>query len=247
MANKEPKGLPHAASPAIPDAAKAPVAPVAKTPAAPASKSAASKPVAARPIASKPAPAKSEPITPVAVQPAAGTTVAPVVSKATTTPPPAPMPAAIIEKEAKVMEATINTATDKTQAMFADANDRAKNAMDKGTRLFEDMNEYGKGNIEAIVESSKIAVKGFETMGQDAAEYTRKSLEGATAALRSLASVKSPTEFFKLQSEYVRQSFDSMVAETSKNTEAMVKLAGAVAQPISNRVAVAADKAKIAA
>ena len=52
---------------------------------------------------------------------------------------------------------------------------------------------------------------------------------------------------FKLQSDYVRSAFDSIVAETSKNTEAMLKLAGEVAQPISNRVAVAAEKVKIAA
>ena len=38
-----------------------------------------------------------------------------------------------------------------------------------------------------------------------------------------------------------------MVAETSKNTEAMLKLAGEVAQPISNRLALAADRFKAAA
>ena len=92
-----------------------------------------------------------------------------------------------------------------------------------------------------------IAAKGIETMGQDAAEYTRKSFEGMTAIVKSLAAVKSPTEFMKLQSDYVRTSFDSMVAESSKTTETMLKLAGEIAQPISNRVAVAAEKIKISA
>ncbi|MEO6215677.1 MAG: phasin family protein, partial [Sphingomonas sp.] len=81
----------------------------------------------------------------------------------------------------------------------------------------------------------------------DAADYSRKQFEGATAALKSLSAVKSPTDFFKLHSDYVRSAFDSVVAQTSKNTEAMLKLAGEVAQPISNRVAVAVEKAKIAA
>ena len=84
-------------------------------------------------------------------------------------------------------------------------------------------------------------------MGQDAAEYGRKHFEGATAALKSLSSVKTPSDFFKLQSDYVRSAFDSIVAETSKNTESLVKLAGEVAQPISNRVALAAEKIKISA
>lgn len=165
----------------------------------------------------------------------------------TTITPPAAKPAAIVMKEAVTMEATIKNNTDKAQALFAEANDRAKAAMETTTRAFDDINAFGKGNLEAFVESSKIAAKGIETLGQDAAEYTRKSFDGATAALRGFASVKSPAEFFKLQSDYVRQSFDSLVAETAKNTESMLKLAGAVAQPISNRVAVAVDKAKVAA
>ncbi|WP_369622511.1 phasin family protein, partial [Pseudoalteromonas distincta] len=56
-----------------------------------------------------------------------------------------------------------------------------------------------------------------------------------------------PSDFFKLQSDYVRSAFDSIVAETSKNTESLVKLAGEVAQPISNRVELAAEKIKISA
>src|SRR3546814_7170974 len=99
---------------------------------------------------------------------------------------------------------------------------------------------FAKGNIEAIVESSKIAAKGFEALGQDSAEYGRKSFEDATATLKQFAAVKSPAEFFKLQSDYVRSAFDAVVAETSKKTEAVLKLAGDVAQPLSNRAAVAA-------
>ena len=156
---------------------------------------------------------------------------------------PKPVAAAaptVTQKEIFTMENTIKAATDKVQeqakALFADVNDRTKTAVEKGTKLVEEFNE-----------SSKIAAKGIETFGQDAAEYSRKHFEGATAALKSLSSVKTPSDFFKLQSDYVRSAFDSIVAETSKNTESLVKLAGEVAQPISNRVALAAEKIKISA
>ena len=42
-------------------------------------------------------------------------------------------------------------------------------------------------------------------------------------------------------------AFDAMVQQTSRNTEAMLKLAGEVVQPLSNRAALAAEKLKIAA
>lgn len=145
------------------------------------------------------------------------------------------------------MEDTIKTATDKTMALFADAGDRTKGAVEKGQQMFEEMNSFGKGNIEAMVESSKIAVRGVESLGQDAAAYAKKSFEDATLAAKTLSTVKSPAEFMKLQGDFMRQSFDALVAQTSRGTEAMLKLAGDVAQPISNRVALAADKVKVAA
>jgi len=164
--------------------------------------------------------------------------------------PPAAAPAEPAAKD-HAMEDTMQTATDqaanKMGAMFANATDRTKGAMEKGQAAVEEMSAFGKGNLEALVESSKIAARGFETLGQDAAAYAKKSLEEATAAARTLASVKSPVEFMKLQSDFMRQSFDALVAESSRNTEAMLKLAGEIAQPISNRVALAADKVKLGA
>ncbi|AQR74138.1 phasin family protein [Sphingomonas sp. LM7] len=144
-------------------------------------------------------------------------------------------------------ENTATAGTAKAQALFADFNDRTKAAVEKSTKLVEDANEFAKGNLEAVVESGRIAAKGFETLGQEAAEYGRKSFESATAAMKTFATVKSPADFFKLQSDFVRGAFDAYVAEASKNTEAVIKLAGDAAQPLSNRFAVAAEKVKTAA
>ena len=165
-------------------------------------------------------------------------------------PVPIPTAASPASKKESIMATTIENmtaGTDKAQAFFTDASERAKGAVAKSSKMFEEAGAFGKGNVEALVESSKIAAKGFETLSQEAAEYGRKSFEDATAAFKTLASVKSPTEFMKLQSDFVRGAFDAMVAETSRSTETMLKLAGEVAQPISNRIAVAAEKMKTSA
>src|SRR3546814_9295366 len=101
-----------------------------------------------------------------------------------------------------------------------------------------------KCNVDALFASSKIAAKGVETLGQEAADYGRTSFEEASAALKSFAEVKSPTDFFKLQSDYVRSAFDNLVAESSKMSEAVIKLAGEVAEPITSRYTVAAERVK---
>ena len=132
----------------------------------------------------------------------------------------------------------------KLETVYADFNSKAKAGVEKSTKALEEMSDLAKGNVEALVESGKIAAKGIETMGQEAVDYGRKSFEKATATLKSFASVKSPTEFFQLQSELLSSSFDAFAKETAKNSEAMLKLAGDVAQPISTRVSLVTEKVK---
>lgn len=161
--------------------------------------------------------------------------------------PAVPKVAETVQKDINIMATVFEIPKFEAPKLFGDLNDKTKAAVEKSTKLVEEFNDFAKGNVEAIVESGKIAAKGFETLGQDVADYNRKSFEGLTATMKSFASIKSPTDFFKLQSDFVRASFDAAVAQGSKNTEAFIKLAGDAAQPLSSRFAVAAEKVKAAA
>lgn len=150
----------------------------------------------------------------------------------------------IVNEGTSTMKKEANQAADRFQAVFGDVNERAKTSIERNTRIAEELTELGKGNVEALVASTKIAAKGLETVGQEVAEYSRKSFEDASAALKSFAEVKSPTDFFRLQGEFARTQFDSLVAESSKLSETFVRLAGDVAEPITSRYSVAAEKVK---
>jgi phasin family protein len=145
-------------------------------------------------------------------------------------------------------QATIKTAAEDMQhratEMFGDMNTRAKDAMSKGTKAIEELVEFSKGNVEAIVASGRVAAKGAEEIAKYSTEYGRTAVEKANATAKQFAAVKSPTEFFQLQGEVAKQTLDALVAEGSKFTENYLKLVGEIAQPISNRVAVAAEKVK---
>lgn len=216
-------------------------------PRASAKKAAAPKPVAPVVVETLAAPAAI----------AAATVEAVAIEPVTIEPAPAPQP---VETETKgpTMTDTVNTAADQAQsfahdaqgkatALFADWNARSKAAVERSTKLVEELGDFNKGNLEAVVESGRVAAKAAEQLGREAAETARKNFEQATAALKNLAAVKTPTEFFQLQSDYARSAFDQMIAETSKNSETMLKVAGDIFQPISNRFAVAAEKMKTAA
>jgi len=135
-------------------------------------------------------------------------------------------------------------AAEQIKTVVNEANDRAKTAMEKSAKIIEELAELGRGNVEALVASSKLAAKGVETLSQDAANYSRKSFEDATAVFKSFADVKSATDFFKLQGDFARSAFDSAVAESARVSESVLKLAGDVAEPLTSRYAVAAERVK---
>jgi hypothetical protein len=155
-----------------------------------------------------------------------------------------------ITMNAQINETIENTtqagrvAADRFQAAFGDMNERSKTAMEKGAKIMEEMTELTRGNVEALVASSKAAARGVESLTQEAADFGRRQFEQASTALKSVTEIKSATDLFRMQSDFARAQFDAMVAESSKMSEAMIKLAGDVAQPITSRYSVAAERVK---
>ncbi len=128
------------------------------------------------------------------------------------------------------------------QSLFADAGERSQEAVKKSQRVAQELADIAKANVEAVVEAGRVAAEGARSIGQDAVARTRDGAEQAADAIRSLAEAKSPTEFVQLQSELAKTSFDRMVAESSRWTESMVKLAGQAFQPLSNRATANAER-----
>ena len=224
-----------------PKAAKAPK-PAAVAQAAPAP---AVKPVAAKATARrKPVPVKSRigakprkaAPKPVPAHPFAGT-------------------ATVTELKEKIMATkTTNTAGDFTGMMSKSMTDavaemqaKAQEAYDKGTGMVAEMTELAKGNVEALVESSKIMAAGVQDLGKTYAEEAKSAYELLTADMKEMAAVKSPTELFQLQGKILRRNFDAMVATTSKGSESAMKLANDVFAPLSARVNLAVEKMSKAA
>ena len=131
--------------------------------------------------------------------------------------------------------------------VIADVQTRAKTAYAKTTVLAGEATEFGKANVEAVVESGKIFFAGAQDIVKSDIETGKAVLETVTEDAKKVAAVKSPTELMQLQGEIARRNFDALVSFGSKRTEAWVKLYNDAFAPISNRVSVAAEKISKAA
>jgi phasin family protein len=131
---------------------------------------------------------------------------------------------------------------DKAQELIAEANDRGQKFAAKSQKTAEELAELAKANVEAIVEAGRIYAGGAKAIGQDAIASGREGIEKAQDAVKTLAEAKSPAEFFQIQSELARASFDRFVAETSKLTERVVKLTGEAVEPLQTRASLNAER-----
>lgn len=156
----------------------------------------------------------------------------------------------ITETTTKITEEATKVANEakaRAEAFAGDFQARAKAAAEKGQEFAKDAVEFNKGNVEAIVESLKITAKGMQTMGEELVGFAKETVADTTDAAKRYAAVKSPTEFFQLQSELSKTALDKAVKNGAKATEMTVKLANDAFQPISSRIAVAVSKLKTAA
>ncbi len=113
--------------------------------------------------------------------------------------------------------------------------------MSKG---FEDVNQFGQDNVEAMVASSKVVAKAAEDMNAEVMAYSKKAYEDAMAASKELVSSKSVTEFFEKNTNFAKASFEGFVAQATRMNEMYSVAAKEAFAPLNARFTAAVEMAK---
>ncbi len=86
-------------------------------------------------------------------------------------------------------------------------------------KSFEDIQVFGKEGFEAAVASSTAVTKGFQTMAQEAADFSRKSLELGTGAFEKVVAARSFERVLEVQQGYAKEAYEAFVAQATKMGE----------------------------
>jgi hypothetical protein len=127
------------------------------------------------------------------------------------------------------------TATKKTAAAAAMSPKPMKEGVEQMTKGFEAAAAFGKGNVEAFVESSKIATEIARSLGAEIAEYSRRSFEVGMAAAQEMSNCKSLGALVEKQSEFGKVSMEGLVAETAKLNDMYSAAAKKMIAPLTAR------------
>lgn len=147
---------------------------------------------------------------------------------------------AAVSANKETMEAVMKAGTQAATKSYEQAVALTQEQVEKASgNLFEGYDEIatlGQENIDAYVQSSTLFAKGVEAMSQELMSFAQTSVDTSVANAKALFGAKTLRELVDLQTDFSRNGFDSLVAESAKLTELSVSLANETIEPIQARL-----------
>jgi phasin family protein len=122
------------------------------------------------------------------------------------------------------------------------AREQFEKAHQNAYKSFEEISKLQKDNWDAFVASSQIWAKGAEIIGKAWMGLAQEAIENAATTTKALVGVKSLREAVDLQTDLAKGNFDKFVAESTKVSETMVKVANDAMEPLAARMNVNVEK-----
>lgn len=106
----------------------------------------------------------------------------------------------------------------------------------------DEMRKLGEDSMGAAMSSFSVCTKNAQAIAAEVADYSKKSLEGCTAAWEKLAGAKSLDKAAEVQSEFMKSAYEDFVARATKIGELYVDLAKEAYKPFEGMFAKASMK-----
>ena len=118
---------------------------------------------------------------------------------------------------------------------FEDFASKSREAMDLGLKSVDIAATMCRGNVDALLESSRVASGAFEAIAKDVADYSKQRVERTTSAARALTQAKSVPELVQMQGDFARAEFAAAIAETARLSQAMFGAMSAIFEPLKQQ------------
>lgn len=105
---------------------------------------------------------------------------------------------------------------------------------------FEDVQKYSKDQIEAATAASATITKSVQAIAAETTDFSKKSVESATAAFEKLVASKSLDGAIQVQTDYAKSAYEAFVAQNKKLGELYAGLAKEMMKPVEAAAAAGA-------
>jgi hypothetical protein len=102
-------------------------------------------------------------------------------------------------------------------------------------KTIDDMQQFGKDNMDATMKSFGALSKSFQAIAVEVADYSKKVFEQGTAATEKLIGAKSLEKAIEVQTDYAKSAYEGFVAEATKLGELYADLAKEAYKPFESQ------------
>ena len=96
---------------------------------------------------------------------------------------------------------------------------------------YEDTAKIGKQMMDTGLKSIGDMQKSMQAIAVEAGEYSKKSMESGASAFEKLFSAKSAEKAIEIQTDFVKQSYEGFVAQSSRMSELLTDMAKSAYKP----------------
>jgi phasin family protein len=101
----------------------------------------------------------------------------------------------------------------------------------------EEVQKLGKESMDMAMSSFGALSKSAQALAVEIVDYSKKSIEGSSAAWEKLLGAKSLETAMQVQTEYFKSSYENFVAEMTKLSELYVDLTKETYKPFESAMA----------
>jgi hypothetical protein len=114
--------------------------------------------------------------------------------------------------------------------------EQMRSLLGTGTRLYSDMGEVSRGDVDNLLETGARIAKGAQEVGWEMVHYTQQSLQASLRAANQMMTCRTVEDMLNVQRNFVRESMDSFMQESVKLLELSTGGATEAAQSMQQRM-----------
>lgn len=153
----------------------------------------------------------------------------------------------------KAMTQAAQNGADTAKKMVEDGTVQARAAVEKTMetanktaadlmKAAEEAAEFSRGNLEALTKASQLYVTGVQDLSRQTMAMFQAFSEHAIEGVKAMSAMKSMKDAADFQASFTKTAFERAVNDTTKISEAAMKLAETSIEPISARMTLAMEK-----
>ena len=100
------------------------------------------------------------------------------------------------------------------------------------TNVVEQIQQAAKDQSDTAMASAQSLATSIQTIASAHADYAKKAMQDGSEFISKLTSLKEPTKVVELQSEYVKNAYETFVAESKKISELYADLFKQTTKPL---------------